>query len=72
MATITIKGEIADAEHLRDLAFAASRRFASRDRWEYWEDNSTEGLTFRFQESGAALAFAASCARLGLQIKCQL
>jgi hypothetical protein len=67
---ITIKGKISDPDYLRDLAFAASRKCAPSDRWDYWEENRAEGLTFCFQWDYAALIFALNCTLLGIEFEC--
>jgi hypothetical protein len=67
---IIIKDEISDLESLRDLAFAASRKFAPPDRWEYWEENRAEGLAFCFEWENAAVLFAANCASQGIKFQC--
>jgi hypothetical protein len=66
---VIIKGKISDIETLRDLAFAASRKFAARERWTYWEEDRAEGLTFCFEWCNAAIIFAANCARRGIKFQ---
>jgi hypothetical protein len=70
MWAVIIKGEISDIETLRDLAFAASRKFAPRDRWTYWEEDRAEGLAFCFEWCNAATIFAANCERRGIKFQC--